>query len=334
MSDTLALSASVRVANVATLNTTLKSLNDEAAGLGSFSYVHMSVVILVVLTGGIQDRVRFVFANHFYEDTKATLDNVIDQFTASITAVEDASTYTVIDEITGLVTFSFTRLTCIVGVEWDSINTPATMNQNSTESISVTGGEGPYNWAIEGTGVTLGSAQTVTGNNTVIADGTACGSAAVSVSDACGGSTACAIRLIQNSGWSATDIHTCVIEGDPTEVDGLSRIECQYKMKQQFYNYWSESSGKATEAACIAAYDAASPPASCVDTGDGNCDGEATIKCTQCLNTLSADWDTGTFPGPLRAEEAKCTWNGSLWIYAVRWVCTQNNFLVETWECL
>lgn len=81
---------------------------------------------------------------------------------------------------------------CEVPITWDYTLSDETIIRGGTASIQVSDsiGYGPYNWTVTGTGFTLDSAQTAGLTNTLNADGTACGSALITVtptSGACSG---------------------------------------------------------------------------------------------------------------------------------------------------
>ena len=60
---------------------------------------------------------------------------------------------------------------------------PETIDRSEEKTITVTGGCSPFTWAVTGTGFTLANATTIGRTNTLVADATACGTAAISVTD-------------------------------------------------------------------------------------------------------------------------------------------------------
>jgi hypothetical protein len=70
-------------------------------------------------------------------------------------------------------------------VTWSEGN-EETIDPDDQIALSVTGGRGPYEWSVEGAGFSLGASETGDGVNLLNSGETACGSAAITVSDACG----------------------------------------------------------------------------------------------------------------------------------------------------
>jgi len=68
---------------------------------------------------------------------------------------------------------------------WSEDN-PETIDRNDQVAVSVTGGVGPYNWSVQGTGFSLGTSETEDGVNLLNSDASACGPATIKVTDACG----------------------------------------------------------------------------------------------------------------------------------------------------
>lgn len=73
----------------------------------------------------------------------------------------------------------------------NSADTIARAAAGDTEevTVAVTGTCGPFTWSVEGTGFSLENAQTSGLTNTLIADDTACGVAAITITDACDNET-------------------------------------------------------------------------------------------------------------------------------------------------
>ena len=88
----------------------------------------------------------------------------------------------------GCITIETSCDPCIdaVAIAWDDDASAETVARNNSVSVAIKDGLGPYNWSVTGTGFTVGSAQTSGVSNTVIADGSACGSATITVIDQCG----------------------------------------------------------------------------------------------------------------------------------------------------
>lgn len=78
--------------------------------------------------------------------------------------------------------------TC-AAVAYDDAGSDDTIARNNSATVAVTGGCGPFSWTVSGTGFTLDSATTSGLTNTLNADGTACGTAKITVTDACENTT-------------------------------------------------------------------------------------------------------------------------------------------------
>lgn len=74
-----------------------------------------------------------------------------------------------------------------IEVSWDSDNSAETIDQSDTVSIYVKDGLSNYKWAVSGTGFTLAHQYTTGVTNSLISDGSACGTATITVTDGCGG---------------------------------------------------------------------------------------------------------------------------------------------------
>ncbi len=85
-------------------------------------------------------------------------------------------------------------------VAWDYGSSDATIVRNGTATVVVTPGTGPYTWAVSGTGFSI-PATTSGPTNTLSADGTACGSATITVTDACENVATGYVREEDNSRW-------------------------------------------------------------------------------------------------------------------------------------
>jgi len=66
---------------------------------------------------------------------------------------------------------------------WDDAGSDDTIVRSGTAAIAVIAGVVPYTWSVSGTGFTLASSVTTALTNTLNADGTACGTATITVTD-------------------------------------------------------------------------------------------------------------------------------------------------------
>ncbi|KKL91355.1 hypothetical protein LCGC14_1895540 [marine sediment metagenome] len=134
------------------------------------------------------------------------------------------------------------------GFSAETITTPGVGGQNEV-SIGVTGGTPPYTWSVSGTGFSLEFTTTTSGNNTLYADDTACGTATITVTDVCGCSVVGYVRASDGE-WCLTNIYGCTITGDHTGQPtgsypggGLTLIKNQYKQWVRFHAGEGASSG-------------------------------------------------------------------------------------------
>ena len=155
---------------------------------------------------------------------------------------------------------------------WDYDTSAATVARNNSVGIAILDGLGPYDWSIAGTGFTLGSAQTSGVSNTVIADGAACGTATITVTDQCGGSVTGYVRCTTGH-WNLVG-NGCVLSGAPdTVIEGpycaieMLKVEGKYQQRQTV----NTSEGVSGSPDCGNYCDAS---ANCVGGGLG---------CTDCL---------------------------------------------------
>ncbi len=93
-------------------------------------------------------------------------------------------------------------------------NNPDEIDRNSSVEISVIGGFPPYTWQVSGNGFSIPSS-TTDGTNTLSADGTACGTATITVTDVCGDSCTGYVRCTTGK-WvikQSANIDACVLPG-------------------------------------------------------------------------------------------------------------------------
>jgi len=108
-------------------------------------------------------------------------------------------------------------------VAYDTTNSDEMIDQgivgtDATATIIVTDGCGPFSWEVSGTGFTLAAASTTSRTNTLIADGTACGSATITVTDTCEDSCTGYVRC--TTGQWVLKSRGCVMSGDGTLDEG------------------------------------------------------------------------------------------------------------------
>lgn len=97
---------------------------------------------------------------------------------------------------------------------WDS-SSDDTILKNDSASVTVSGGCSPFSWQITGTGFSLGAAQTTGRSNSVNTDGTACGSASITVTDFCGSVTNGSVRCTEAGSWVTKTGGSCFACASP-----------------------------------------------------------------------------------------------------------------------
>jgi len=104
---------------------------------------------------------------------------------------------------------------------WDPNTSASTVNRNGSATVAVQDGKGTYEWSISGTDVTLADETTTGTSNSIIAGSSACGTATITVTDACETQVVGEVRVIEGSSWQqqGTD-PTCCIGGNTVFVGG------------------------------------------------------------------------------------------------------------------
>jgi len=99
-------------------------------------------------------------------------------------------------------------------VEWDYTTSAETIvqNQDPPVIIAVIYGTPPYSWSVSGTGFSLGSTTTSGVTNTLDADGSACGTAVITVTDASGDTAVGGVRCTTGV-WGAPDPNCVALGG-------------------------------------------------------------------------------------------------------------------------
>ena len=92
---------------------------------------------------------------------------------------------------------------CPSDIAYDAGN-PETIAREANATITITGGCAPYTWAVAGTGFSFPPGTTTALTNTLSADATACGTATITVTDACGTTATGYVRCTTGE-WSAWD---------------------------------------------------------------------------------------------------------------------------------
>lgn len=121
-----------------------------------------------------------------------------------------------------------------VNPSWNDDNAE-TVAREGFMTITIDNGYGPFTWAVSGTGFSLADEETALGSNDLSADETACGTATVTVTDACGESTVTGYVRCTTGEW-VTKSNTCVLTGGGSLVEGTmpncSPTDCKYVLTQ------------------------------------------------------------------------------------------------------
>lgn len=84
---------------------------------------------------------------------------------------------------------------------WDTSTSATTINRSGSATVAVQDGKGTYAWSVSGTGFTLDEETTTGTSNTLNADASACGTATITVTDACETIVTGEVRCNQGSSW-------------------------------------------------------------------------------------------------------------------------------------
>lgn len=123
-----------------------------------------------------------------------------------------------------------------VATAFDQADPPATIARNSSISVTATGGCPPYTWSVSGTGFTMASASTQAATNNLVADGTACGIALITVTDKCGYSSSGIVQCLTGT-WAGRD--SCVATGaSACNIEGACNATTQeIRIGAELYKY-------------------------------------------------------------------------------------------------
>jgi len=177
-----------------------------------------------------------------------------------------------------------------VEISWDSDLSAETIGQgnggDAQAGVYVTGGLGPYDWSVSGTGFSMLNASTDGVGNTLLADDTACGTATITVTDYCGDTTTGYVRCTADSHWENKSTDVCEISGSGTcEWNAVvGRYECELivgnKRQRQNTKYDAGGCCWATEAQALSMCDQFG--GDCRTSGDCNADDD--VACVNCID--------------------------------------------------
>lgn len=193
---------------------------------------------------------------------------------------------------------------------------PETISQSGSETILVVDGLGPFNWSVSGSGFTLDEAVTELRSNTLNAAVDACGTATITVTDACDDEVEIQVRCIQDSDWVLKS-STCVMPGASTEGDGKTIIIGGSKQVQTWKPSGGGSCGTTIHHPC--------------EAGDTFC-----ISTIEVCVDFNCDELTG-ISGSTQIEDTCCNSpcsppiGGTICSF---WSGTPNDVLYYEWECI
>jgi len=166
---------------------------------------------------------------------------------------------------------------------YDYDTSAATIAQNESVTVAVTGLNAPFIWSVSGTGFSLASAKTTGLINTLIADESSCGSATITVTGCDNVSVTGYVR--STIGKWILKSNDCVLSGAGTctqQANGLATYEIILGNKKQYQEV--EYAGGGGYYGC---YD---PETDCPGySGVYNCKGCITWACTDMLYTGYCD---------------------------------------------
>lgn len=160
---------------------------------------------------------------------------------------------------------------------WDTAESSTTITQNNSCSVAVLGGQGPFYWAVSGTGFSMAVGKTAhyDRNNVLVASGSACGVAIITVTDTCGNTTIGLVRCTDSGFWYEFTDDVCYEGGAETSYGCAAvygdhiREGIRYKCMSQYSNIAGGSSDWTCEQ-CLELC-AATPNVFCEVCVEGSC---------------------------------------------------------------
>lgn len=212
-----------------------------------------------------------------------------------------------------------------------SVSSETIVQGESGVTIGVSGGTGPYSWAVEGQGFTISQGSTVGLLNTISANWCSCGTANITVTDACGDEAIGSVRCTDSGEW--TDWRTMSLD-EPSPVFGLGTCPVQaqtLELTQGGYQL-REYLERCTSTSICPAFDclgpAYSPYSYLLPTGQSSY-----IKCSDVANAAGCT----TFP-PGWTAVGDCCYDGLYTRYLVdirqikEWVCPEDFEVTYDWS--
>lgn len=212
---------------------------------------------------------------------------------------------------------------------WDYEASEEEIERNNQAEIIIVGGKGPFLWSVSGTGFSLESTETEGRSNTLYADETACGSAAITVIDLCDETI---------TGFVRGDIGQWVLKGNYCGMPGEEGLVINYDHfwyhveaikgnKKQRENH--TSSGVEGMAGCEDTY------ATCAELIAEHCSDEY-----PCL-VFDSPCEDIYAPYPIECKKINCrrectrVWDAGkdCWWTYFRWMPYNTNYYYYEWEC-
>ena len=198
-------------------------------------------------------------------------------------------------------------------VAYDTTNSDETVDQSNTATVIVTGGCTPFSWEVSGTGFTLVAASTAGRTNTLIADGTACGAATITVTDNCEDSCTGYVRCTSvDSEWVLKSSNVCGLSGVGVQIGAVSSFvyfELVSGNKKQLQRRWKVA-GHGSDPNCGSAPNTAYCDGQiayyCPDSPSGNCIDPVDCYPMYCFDPPGNQWGCYCISG-LFYYEWECT---------------------------
>ena len=210
--------------------------------------------------------------------------------------------------------------TGVIPVEWDWANSPQTIAAPGSATIYILDGQPPFTWKVAGSGFTLASARTDVRANTLSATVASCGTAKISVKDACGNQTVGEVRSISGA-WVFVG-NVCLANCLGAIPDGANSATIGGQKCQQVYGL--TSAGSCTAGSCGAGIGDGCGDCSSPHDCEALCASESAAPgCIECLK-----WQSTTLESfPCYAENPCSPPNGKYRLLA----CWRSTSL-EAWE--
>lgn len=218
------------------------------------------------------------------------------------------------DRLTAYVVCTIKANCCTLATQISySSGNPATIGQSTEATITVDDGCGPFSWSVSGTGYSFAQPKTASRSNTLIADGSACGTATITVTDDCADTATGYVRNT-TGGWVQKSA-ICEMSGVGTTGDGGSTWELITGNKKQTQSVVKVGT---CNDACDQCGDLCGCSGCCNDGGAG-CSG---LACESCIDYWS-EWGGYLVPyiQYVAGEQTKCNYYYTSSLSYYEWEC-------------